>query len=237
MRPPDETAAAPPKRERSEFLDITAHDLRAPLANIRSYAEIARSGRAGGAPPTVLRALEVILRNADKALALVQDYIDSRRGDLDALDLALVPTSPVDLWAEIASASITDRLRERGVELRVEVETDLPDLSLDRRRVGRVLQLLLERASQRAPDGTQIVAFARREGSRALLGVADRGTPFGGASKEPLFDRQAAVIRERQLASGLALPLARAVARDHGGDAEIRQEGPLQICLVGVPLA
>ncbi|MHB1843538.1 MAG: sensor histidine kinase [Deltaproteobacteria bacterium] len=224
------------QRERTEFLDITAHDLRAPLANIRSYAEIASSGRAGGAPPTVLRALEVILRNADKALVLIQDYIDSRRGDLAALDLALTPTSLGDLWSELASSALSTRLDERGIELRLEIEPGLPDLSVDRRRLARVLQLLLDRAAARAPDGSRIVAFTRREGQRLATGVTDRGPALDVGAPDELFDRQGAVIRERQLAAGLALPLARSVARAHGGDAELRQDGGLQSCLLLLPL-
>ena len=233
---PSEPAARTPP-ERPEFLDITAHDLRAPLANIRSYAEMARSSRAGSSTPTVQRALEVILRNADKALVLVQDYIDSRRAELEAVDLARSPVALSELWAELATPQLLDRLAERQIELRLDLEPDLPVLPLDRRRLGRVLQLLLDRAALRSPEGSPIVAFARREGAHLATGVADAGPPLPDGSSDLAFDRQASVIRERQLHSGLALPLARSVARAHGGEALLRDEEELHACVLKFPVA
>ncbi len=240
VEPQSGRAAAPEtardRQRRSEFLDITAHDLRSPLANIRSYAEIASSPRVGATlPPAVRHALEVIRRNADRALLLVQDFIDSRKGDLDSLDLARTVVPLGDLWSELASRDVSDRLRERGIELRVEVEPGLPDLRLDRRRVARVLQLLLDRAAARAPEGSRVVAFARAEPPWIAVGVADGGPAPWDDDAAHLFDRESAVLRERQLASGLALPLSRAVARAHGGEARVRPEGGLSAVALLLP--
>ncbi len=215
---------------RSEPLDIAAHDLRAPLTNIRSYAEVALA-RGGPLPPTARRALEVIVRNADRALALIQDGFDAWRGE-EGIDLVPSPFSLGDLLAEAAIRPVADRLAERGIQLRLEVEPGLPDLRADRRRLARVLELLLDRAAGRAPEGSTIQAFARTEGRSQLFGVADQGAP---PPEGEAFDLPASVVREHRLDSGLALPLARVVARAHGGDAELRHEGPGCACVVRLP--
>ncbi|MHB8417486.1 MAG: sensor histidine kinase [Myxococcales bacterium] len=220
--------AAPP----TELLEVAAHDLRAPLTNIRSYADVALSARGGPLPPAVRRALEVIRRNADRALLLVQDGFDAWRGE-KGLELAPSSLSVGDLLSEAAMQPVAERLAERGIQLRLEVESGLPDVRADHRRLAHVLQLLLERSAARAPEGSAIVVFARAEPPWLAFGIAHRGE---GPEEDEAFDPSASVIHERRLESGLALPLARVIARAHGGDAELRRDSGGCACVLHLPL-
>ncbi|MFN7134639.1 MAG: histidine kinase dimerization/phospho-acceptor domain-containing protein, partial [Myxococcales bacterium] len=51
------------RKQRQQVLSVAAHDLRAPLANVRSYASLLLGGRMTDADPRVKRAAEVISRN------------------------------------------------------------------------------------------------------------------------------------------------------------------------------
>ncbi|HUB09548.1 MAG TPA: sensor histidine kinase, partial [Myxococcales bacterium] len=118
------------------------------------------------------------------------------------------------------------------IQLRLEVAPGLPDVRADRRRLARVLHLLLERAAARAPEGSAVWVFAHAEPPCLAFGVADEGAV---PSTADAFDPRASVAHERRLESGLALPLARVVARAHGGDAELRREGGAVACVLRLP--
>ena len=103
-RPPDDqsqpSAGNPPLDEqRAQFLAAVSHELRTPLTSIISFSELLR-GEAGGLSADGVRYLDIIERNADRLLRLIDDVLMLNRIEAGGLPLDLAEVSLPDLAAD-----------------------------------------------------------------------------------------------------------------------------------------
>lgn len=222
-------------RRREELLGIAIHDLRAPLANVRSYAGLLLSGKLPDLEPRVRRSAEVIARNADRALRLLQMFFDAHRietGELD-IDHSPVPLGP--LVQELLSAR-RGPAAEKGVELVLRAPASMPTVTGDRERLGGALGALVDLATARSPSGRPVELACEQRPRDVLFEVADHGPALSEAELRDAFDRDAQALRERRLGAGFACAVAGAIARVHGGDAGVRSVPERTVHWLSLPL-
>lgn len=179
-----------------QFLADTSHDLRTPLAVIRSYVDLLTRD-----PDASLddwqQAGEVIKRNAEKMSEMITDLLASARLQTGrarsvTLDLATMAEAKATDFATVAAAE------DVGVRVEAAPASVLGiELALD-----RALSNLVENAFAAAPQGTEVVIGSGVVDGWAWLGVSDSGP---GLPEDP-GDRV-----------GLGLSIATQIAEGHGG--------------------
>jgi signal transduction histidine kinase len=231
----DVTESASAAARREEILGVATHDLRSPLANVRSYASLLLGG--GKMPdldPRVRRAAEVIARNADRALRLVQAFFDSYRAETGEFEVDRQPT-PLGSLLEEALAPRRAAAAEKGVELRAPPLDHLPFVAADRERLRYALGAFLDYAIERSSPGKTVEVQSEARGRNVWLGFSDQGVPLTPEQIQESFDRDAQILRERRLGVGFALAVARAVAQAHGGAAGGRPAGERTVFFISLP--
>lgn len=201
---------------RGEILGIASHDLRSPLANVRSYAGMVLGARGPPLDPRVLRALQVIARNADRGLALVDDLVDLGRSEHALLQLETEPADLAELL-RLAFEEVRPGAGDRGVLLRWDVPGALPRIAVDPGRLRRAIRALLEAGIRRTPPGARVTLTAEIRGAEICVAVEDEGSPIDVREAALAFDRDHQILAVRKLAAGVSLALARVIARAHGG--------------------
>ncbi|UQI44728.1 HAMP domain-containing histidine kinase [Streptomyces sp. HU2014] len=191
-----------------QFVADASHELRNPVAAVRSQLEVALAAPGGPAPEAVRAALEDTVRLQRVAADLLL---------LARLD-ARVPTTPGEP-VDLALLAAEEAARRPGARVPVTVEADAP-VPL-RGRAGQLERLaanLVDNAVRHAASRVTVRAYAR-DGS-AVLEVADDGPGIPADERERVFERfvrlDAARDRERG-GSGLGLAIAREIAHAHGG--------------------
>lgn len=198
------------------FTAEAAHELRTPVAAMLGELDVAlRHPRGAEETRTVL----VSTREEVARLArLVQGLTALARLDAGQAE------GPRDLvraeeCARTAVASEQEALARAGCPVRVVVEQD-PELQVHRSLLEVALGNLVRNAARHAP-GAEVVVRVGARGDLAVFEVDDGGPGLPEAEQEAVFDRFARTgeARRRDRAGlGLGLPLAREVARRHGGD-------------------
>lgn len=202
-----------------DFLADAAHELRTPLAGIQVAAEQlqnASDDTSAEAGQRTRRRLHLLLSDARRAGRLVGDMLDLSRIDA-GLPLRVVDTDVV---------GIADAQVERADMLAPEItfsRTGLDHLVIpaDAQRVGQILANLLDNARRYTPSGGHVTVHVERCDDRAHLTVTDTGLGIPSADRERVFDRLVRLDTSRNRdhgGAGLGLPIARALARVHGGD-------------------
>lgn len=231
----DITDAAAAAARREEILGVATHDLRSPLANVRSYASLLLGGgRAPDLDPRVRRAAEVIARNADRALRLVQAFFDTFRAETGEFEVDLQPT-PLSALLEEALAPRRAAASEKGVELRAPPTEGLPFVAADRERLRNALGAFIDHAIERSGPGQWVEVRCELRERDVWLGFIDQGPPLSPEQIQEAFDRDSQILRERRLGVGFALAVARAVAKAHGGAAGGEPAGERTVFFVTLP--
>lgn len=209
-----EQAARDAEARLRAFLSDAAHELRTPVTGIRAAAETLVRAELDGAEREVLAAH--VAREATRASRLIDDLLTMARVDR-GLELHRIPS---DLRA-LVEAEVR-RVPLVHPSLRIIAET--PDAAVPVRadvdRLAQVLSNLVQNAA-RATGGTGTVTLSvRTEGDAAVIAVTDDGPGVPPGERERIFDRLVRLDAGRAASGGvgLGLPIARGIARAHGGD-------------------
>jgi two-component system sensor histidine kinase KdpD len=208
-------AASDADREalRSQLLSSVSHDLRTPLATITGAATALREGPDLD-PDTRRELTESIVDEAERLERLVANLLDMTRLDQGAV----VPRRDWVPADEVVGSALTrlDRMLA-GRRVRTELDPHLPLLSVDPVLLEQLFVNLLENAIKYTPPGSEIAVTANVVGESIQLDVSDRGPGIPTGDEERIFERfhrgDAPAVR----GFGLGLPIARAIARAHGG--------------------
>jgi two-component system, sensor histidine kinase len=210
-------------RQKDDFLAMLGHELRNPLAAIRSASYVL--GRLPDDASVASRA--IIARQADQLARLVDDLLDVSRTSRGLIDLAL---TRVDLRVVVGDA-LEAAQRLAGPQ-RQRLAARLPDapvwVDADVVRLGQVLGNVLSNSIKFSPAGALIRIVLEQREDRAVLRVDDQGV---GISEEllphvfELFVRGDEEAARGRSGLGLGLALARRLTEMHGGTIVARSAG------------
>jgi signal transduction histidine kinase/ActR/RegA family two-component response regulator len=216
-------------RRKNEFLAMLAHELRNPLAPIRMAAEII--DMAGSPDPSIRRAREMITRQVDRMVKLVDDLLDvslidrgKARLNIERIDLANVVAHAVESCGEIVAS------RNHRVTMHLQREPPL-FVNADAVRVEQVVCNLVINAAKYTPTGGAIHVEAQHEHDMAVVRVRDNGIGIEADMLRPIFDVFTQVENSSartQGGLGLGLKLVRDLVALHGGTVEATSGGPNQ---------
>jgi signal transduction histidine kinase len=207
------------KRQR-KFVADASHELRTPLTSILANLELLQASLESPAQEDEREMVDSALRSSSRMSRLVGDLLLLARADAGRIGTRTL----CDLAeaAGNAAVEVAPTIGER--QLRVENENPLPvDGNAD--ELHRMVLNLLDNAVRHTPSGSAIELRLRAEGGYAVVEVADDGPGVPPEMQEQIFDR---FVRGQGPAdtaigggSGLGLSIVDAVARSHGGKAEV----------------
>lgn len=223
-------------RRKDEFLAILAHELRNPLAPIKSAARLLQ--QPGVDDATVACSGEVIERQVEHLTRLVDDLLDIsriRRGTIEIHKEPLVLGEVVTQAVEISTPLIEARRHALGVEL----PADPLRVAGDRLRLAQVLTNLLNNAAKFTEPGGRIDLKVVRAHDQVAIRVQDSGIGIAPALLPRVFDLfvQADHSWDRSKGGlGVGLTLAQRIVTLHGGTIAVTSAGTGQGCEVCIHL-
>jgi signal transduction histidine kinase/CheY-like chemotaxis protein len=213
-------------RHKDEFLALLAHELRNPLAPIRSAIRLLQLR--GSAEPDLRWGRDVIERQVECLSRLIDDLLDvSRisRGKM-ALRKQRVGLAEIIQGAVESSRPLID---QHGHELRVRLPPEPIDLEADLVRLAQVFMNLLNNAAKYIEHGGRIWLTAGRQGGGVVVSVRDTGIGIPADKVPRLFEMFYQVdhaLKRSEGGLGIGLTLVRRLVEMHGGTVEARSEGP-----------
>jgi PAS domain S-box-containing protein len=213
-------------RAKDEFLAVLSHELRTPLNAVVGWTRMLRTGTL--APSAVVKAIEVIDRNAAAQVQLVEDLLDVSRiisrtlhVDLRPLKLAPVIAAAVDAVRPAAA--------RKGVRLVLDIAPAIDCVTADAGRLQQVIWNLLANAVKFTPPAGAVHVEARTATDSVKISVADTGCGIDAATLPHIFDRfrQGDSSTTRQHGGlGLGLALVKHIVELHGGTVHAHSDGP-----------
>jgi len=209
-------------RRKDEFLAVLAHELRNPLAPIRTAAQLLRRSNVPLADS--VRAREIIERQVEHLARLIDDLVDVARITRDALTLSRSPLSiagPVAEAVEVIRPLMAARRHQFSVH---ESDEDLI-VDGDATRLVQILGNALQNAAKFTPAGGQIVLRVEREEREVVVTVTDTGIGIPPERLSSVFDLFTQSDRGHG-GLGIGLALMRRLTELHEGTVTVHSAGP-----------
>lgn len=209
-------------RMKDQFLATVSHELRTPLNAVYGWARMLRAGQLDA--QTAARALEVIERNAQAQVQMIDDLLDVSRittGKM-RLDVRLVDLKSV---VDAALDAIQPAAAAKEIHLRAVLDPLAGPVSGDPDRLQQIVWNLLSNSVRFTPKRGRIEVTLRRMNSHVQIVVSDTGEGIDPVLLPVIFERfQQGGGRERG-GLGLGLALVRHLVELHGGEVRAHSEG------------
>jgi two-component system cell cycle sensor histidine kinase PleC len=212
-------------RTKSEFLANMSHELRTPLNAIIGFADLLTHFSKEGHAHEKGEEYAGHIANAGRHLLnIISDILDISKIESGTFELNRETHSVREL-VDQSLLLVRDRARDRKQALEFRAAPDLPSLMVDGARLKQVFINLLSNANKFTPEGGRIFVVAQCTGNGgATIAIADTGIGMSEEQIEialtPFGQVQSAYSRAHE-GTGLGLPIAAALVRQHGGEFHI----------------
>ncbi len=225
-------------RYKSEFLANMSHELRTPLNSIVGYSELLLQNLYGPLSEKQRDRLEKVHRNGRNLLSIINDILDLSKIEAGRLDMSLTMTDLEPLIEEVLP-TIEPQAQTKGLNLKVELQTRMPQILADPIRIRQILINLLSNAVKFTKEGNvtlQVCSILVKNGQSnmmplpitgwlsdgywAIVSVSDTGIGIAPENQAEIFEEfkqiDSSTSREFE-GTGLGLAITKRLVEMHNG--------------------
>lgn len=206
-------------RLKTEFVTVVTHELRSPLTSIAGYLDLLLEDEGDEGAEARVAYLQIVKRNADRLMELINDLLDLARLEAGKLELKRVPLDLEGLIQEVSGA-LRPQIEGKGQHLHLDLATPLPVVIGDPERLIQILLNLVSNAHKYTPQEGSIIVATRAERTCVCIAVQDTGIGLSSEEQQQLFTkffRAEHPLGREAGGTGLGLAIARALVELHGG--------------------
>ena len=235
-------------RMKTEFISTVSHELRTPLTSVLGFAKLidrtferhiapqvdTEKKRTGQALQRVRDNLDIIVVEAERLTRLINDVLDISKlesGKIEWQDRLFEVGAIIDRVVARAQPKAADK----GLDIRADIESGLPQMVADPSRVQQVISILVSNALKFTDEGRIEITARRLDPGEAvhgwqapaeveggvLISVADTGVGIPQAALPKLFNRFQQMVTDtltdKPKGTGLGLAISREIVTHYGG--------------------
>jgi signal transduction histidine kinase len=203
-------------RSKSDFIAKISHELRTPLTSIKGAMDylsvkLAMRGKADEEDLSVF--LEVIKKNAERLIRLVNNVLDYERIELGAFEMHFREVNLKAVFGEVITGFRSEAVKKK-VDIRLEAEDLL--VSADEDRMEQVMINLISNALNFSPEASEIVVSLKEEDGHAVASVTDSGGGIAENDREQVFNQF--YSKGIKNGAGLGLAICKGIIDAHDGE-------------------
>jgi signal transduction histidine kinase len=207
-----------------EFVAIVSHDLKNPIGAILSSADILLDNNSMPELSSQARNLiELIQRNAQTSLRLINDILDMERIAEGKLQLQLTKNRIDDLIKDSVE-TFSHVAAKKKILLKTLPTNSSIEVLYDRDRVGQVISNLIGNAIKFTPLGGSVTVEAQMTDSEVTVTVRDTGPGIPADQKSRIFERFAQIANKQRGGIGLGLYISKMLVESHLGKIWVTSE-------------
>lgn len=212
--------------EKSAFLRMAAHDLRAPLTVITGYVDMVLKEMQPAAESETTHYLGVVLRRAHQMAQLIDMLLNVEEIESGRVSIRQVSLDIGDLVRE-TGRSFLPVAKQKGLRMQWEVPDSISRPLADLDRIAQVLNNLVSNAIKFTPAGGRVTLRVGEGHGGITVEVSDTGPGIPEEEQAHLFQRFFRTHEARQKhipGAGLGLSIVRAIVEQHGGRVYVQSQ-------------
>ncbi len=213
-------------RSKSEFLAMVSHELRTPLNAVIGFSELMASETYGPLGHQKYQEYAADIRHSGThLLSLINDILDLSKVEANEMTLSREAVNLSEIIDGLLRI-MREKVKSAGLDIIVELASDLPLLYVDARALKQVLLNLISNAVKfTEPGGRVVITAAVLPGGGMVITVADTGIGIAESDLalvlQPFSQADSSLSRKYE-GTGLGLPLSKRLVELHGGALTLR---------------
>jgi two-component system phosphate regulon sensor histidine kinase PhoR len=207
---------------RTHLLSNISHELKTPLSLVRLYTETLEAGRAKTEEDRQ-KFLGIISRETVRLTHLIDNLLDVQRIEENRKQYSYAQVRP-DRVVRSTVDAFRLQLAEKGFELRLDIDEELPLLYIDEEAITQALVNLLDNAAKYSQTNRDIRVRCWKRDDKVCISVQDRGIGIPRREQDKIFQSFYRVEKtdvHDVKGSGLGLAVVSHVATAHGGRVQV----------------
>lgn len=231
-------------RMKDEFLATMSHELRTPMNAILGMTELLRDEILGAINEKQFKALATVESSGNHLLGLINDILDVSKIESGQIKLDYQNTAITPLCQQ-SLEFIKPQAAKKSIQTKIILPANLPDLSVDERRIRQVLVNLLSNAVKFTPEGgcitlEVICPITIKQQSYLQINVKDTGIGIAAENFQKVFEPFIQVdsgLNRNYEGTGLGLALVKRIVELHQGEVMLTSELGVGSCFaIALPL-
>jgi len=213
-------------RMKTEFISLASHQLRTPLAAMRWFSEMLLAGDLGKLNQEQTEYVNNIEGMNRRMIELVNSLLNISRIESGRMTISPRPTEIAEL-IEGVTEDTKDKVEEKSQTLVVDIQPELPKISLDPGLIHQVLLNLVTNASKYSPAKSKILITVSKDDKDLICDVKDSGYGIPKEEQAKIFTkffRASNVVKNDTDGTGLGLYLTKAIVESSGGKIRFESE-------------
>ncbi|MBI2803410.1 MAG: HAMP domain-containing protein [Planctomycetes bacterium] len=209
---------------KGEFLTTMSHELRTPLNSILGFSDVLLSSDA--LTEKQRRWVANIQSSGQKLLSLINDILDLAKTEAGKMQIRLENFNLHDVCDGLLNM-FRPLAEKKNIDLRSQIEPDIPTLKQDMTKLQQILQNLLSNAIKFTPEGGRVALKAEADTKYVTIAVMDTGVGVAKDEEDLVFQkfRQSGNPLTREHAgTGLGLSIVRELCKLLGGEVTLQSE-------------
>jgi signal transduction histidine kinase len=208
---------------KSEFIATVSHELRTPLNSILGFAKLLLRQKIGPLNPIQQTDLSVIYDSAQHLLSLVNDILDLSKIEAGKIRLDAEWVSVEEIIVGVM-ASTYILIEDKPIELKEEIESNLPKVYVDRGRIRQVVINILSNAAKFTDVGSitmRVRKITKNEQEFVCFSIKDTGIGIAAEDMDKVFEAFRQIdssVARRAEGTGLGMPISYRLVSLHGGE-------------------
>jgi cell cycle sensor histidine kinase DivJ len=208
----------------SRFVATIGHELRTPLNAIIGFSELLTNSAVKISASDQVEYAKLINGSGRHLLSIVNSMLDASKIEAGHLEVArekLAPGPAIENCVDLLAL----QAREAGIELRLRLDQNLPELAADKRAFSQILINLISNAVKFTPRAGCVTIGASCDGSNLLVTIEDTGIGIEQHDLARLgeaFFQTSSCHDRRHDGAGLGLSIVKGLVKLHDGEVDIR---------------
>lgn len=212
------------ERLKTEFVSISAHQLRTPLSAIKWSLKMLLDGDLGELEKEQKEFIEKTYWSNERMINLVNSLLNVTRIEEGRF---IYKPEPVDLGklAEEIIRTLKPTISKKNLNFSFKKDKNLPRLKLDREKMRIAVQNIIENAVKYTLEGGKVEIRVVKKEKEVEMRVKDTGVGIPKEQQERIFTkffRGSNVVRLETVGTGLGLFIAQNIVRAHGGEMDFK---------------
>jgi len=213
--------------QKSEFVSIASHQLRAPIASLKGYSSMILEGSYGPISTKVMEVVNRLFQSSQSLALIVDDFLNLSRIERGKIEFAFEKGNLREILEQIIE-EIKPRAKIKKIKITKEIKEKNYISNLDVGKIKQAISNILDNSLKYTKEGSIDIKLSKTEGGKILLMIRDTGIGLSKDKTTELFKKFSRLDNANDAniqGTGLGLFLAKTIVEAHKGKIWAESEG------------